>query len=48
LLLDVEQEEVGMAVDMELARRAAVFIGNGVSVCLFCCFFFGVFSERAF
>ncbi|KAJ7838801.1 hypothetical protein B0H14DRAFT_3087046 [Mycena olivaceomarginata] len=31
LLLDVEQEEVGMAVDMELARRAAVFIGNGWS-----------------
>ncbi|KAJ7800104.1 hypothetical protein B0H14DRAFT_3786372 [Mycena olivaceomarginata] len=31
LLLDMEQEEVGMAVDMELARRAAVFIGNGWS-----------------
>ncbi|KAJ7848853.1 hypothetical protein B0H14DRAFT_3670991 [Mycena olivaceomarginata] len=31
LLLDVEQEEVGMAVDMELAWQAAVFIGNGWS-----------------
>jgi hypothetical protein len=31
LLLDVEQEEVGMVVDMELAWWAAVFIGNGVS-----------------
>jgi len=33
LTLDREQVEVGMAVDMEIARRAAVFIGNGV------CFF---------
>jgi hypothetical protein len=31
LKLDDEQTEVGMAVDMELARKAAVFIGNGVS-----------------
>jgi hypothetical protein len=30
LTLDAEQTEVGMAVDMELARRAEVFIGNGV------------------
>ena len=28
---DQEQKDVGMAVDMEFARRAAVFIGNGVS-----------------
>lgn len=33
-----EQTEVNMAVDMEIARRAAVFIGNGVS-----CFCFLVF-----
>ncbi|KAJ7776783.1 hypothetical protein DFH07DRAFT_865639 [Mycena maculata] len=31
LVLDPEQEEVGMAVDMEIARRAAVFLGNGWS-----------------
>ncbi|KAJ7192905.1 hypothetical protein GGX14DRAFT_537686 [Mycena pura] len=31
LRLDQEQTDVGMAVDMELARRAAVFIGNGWS-----------------
>jgi hypothetical protein len=30
LVLDDEQTEVGMAVDMEIARRAEVFIGNGV------------------
>jgi hypothetical protein len=30
LTLDAEQTEVGMAVDMEIARRAEVFIGNGV------------------
>ncbi|KAF9005521.1 hypothetical protein BDQ17DRAFT_1353281 [Cyathus striatus] len=30
LTLDQEQKEVGMAVDMDIARRAAVFIGNGV------------------
>jgi hypothetical protein len=30
LVLDQEQTEVNMAVDMEIARRAAVFIGNGV------------------
>ena len=28
--LDSEQKDVGMAVDMEYARKAAVFIGNGV------------------
>jgi hypothetical protein len=30
IFLSDEQREVGMAVDMEIARRAAVFIGNGV------------------
>ena len=30
LILDREQTEVNMAVDMEIARRAAIFIGNGV------------------
>jgi hypothetical protein len=30
LELDSQQKDVGMAVDMDLARRAAVFIGNGV------------------
>lgn len=30
LEFDSEQKEVGMAVDMDLARKAAVFIGNGV------------------
>jgi hypothetical protein len=28
---DAQEKDVGMAVDMDLARRAAVFIGNGVS-----------------
>jgi hypothetical protein len=32
LVLDEEQTEVGMAVDMEIARRAEVLIGNGVRV----------------
>lgn len=32
LKLDDEQTDVSMAVDMEIGRRAAVFIGNGVSV----------------
>jgi hypothetical protein len=32
LVLDAEQKDVGMAVDMEIARRAAVFVGNGVSL----------------
>ncbi|KAJ7707737.1 hypothetical protein B0H17DRAFT_1156275 [Mycena rosella] len=31
LELDAEQIDVGMAVDMDIARRAAVFIGNGWS-----------------
>ncbi|KAJ7701154.1 hypothetical protein B0H17DRAFT_924733, partial [Mycena rosella] len=31
LVLDAEQADVGMAVDMEIARRAAVFLGNGWS-----------------
>ncbi len=31
LELDSQQKDVGMAVDMDFARRAAVFIGNGVS-----------------
>jgi hypothetical protein len=30
--LDQQQIAVSMAVDMEIARRAAVFIGNGVSL----------------
>jgi len=34
LKLDRETKEVGMAVDMDIARRAAVFIGNGVSLAL--------------
>jgi hypothetical protein len=36
LALDAEQTEVGMAVDMEIARRAEVFIGNGVRVFVGC------------
>lgn len=32
LILDQEQTDVNMAVDMDIARRAAVFIGNGVSI----------------
>jgi hypothetical protein len=32
LVLDTEQRDVSMAVDMEIARRAAVFLGNGVSL----------------
>ncbi|TFK40450.1 hypothetical protein BDQ12DRAFT_679433 [Crucibulum laeve] len=31
LILDMEQKDVNMAVDMDIARRAAVFIGNGWS-----------------
>ncbi|CAK5269822.1 unnamed protein product [Mycena citricolor] len=31
LTLDVEQEDVSMAIDMQIARRAAVFLGNGWS-----------------
>ncbi|KAJ7909103.1 hypothetical protein B0H13DRAFT_2192958 [Mycena leptocephala] len=31
LVLDAEQTEVSMAVDMEIGRRAAVFVGNGWS-----------------
>ena len=42
LTLDREQMEVGMVVDMEIARRAAVFIGNGV-----CFFFFGLYDSDA-
>lgn len=30
ITLDQEQTDVNMAVDMDIARRAAVFIGNGV------------------
>jgi hypothetical protein len=30
LVLDIEQKELGMAIDMEMGRRAEVFIGNGV------------------
>ena len=32
LELDQEQKDVNLAVDMDFARRAAVFIGNGVSL----------------
>jgi FMN phosphatase YigB (HAD superfamily) len=32
VVLDDEQMDVGMAVDMEVGRRAAVFVGNAVSV----------------
>jgi hypothetical protein len=35
LELDQEQKDVGMAVDMDFARKAAVFIGNGVSPLFF-------------
>lgn len=28
---DSQEKDVGMAVDMDLARRAAMFMGNGVS-----------------
>jgi hypothetical protein len=31
LVLNMQQTEVSMAVDMEIARRAEVFVGNGVS-----------------
>ncbi|KAJ7247589.1 hypothetical protein C8J57DRAFT_1080775 [Mycena rebaudengoi] len=31
LVLDAEQLGVSMSVDMEIARRAAVFVGNGIS-----------------
>ncbi|KAF9485790.1 hypothetical protein BDN70DRAFT_870675 [Pholiota conissans] len=31
LTLDIEGKDVGMAVDMEIARKASVFIGNGWS-----------------
>ncbi|KAF8918424.1 hypothetical protein CPB85DRAFT_1282024 [Mucidula mucida] len=31
LLENVEQKEVAMAIDMDIARRSAVFVGNGVS-----------------
>lgn len=45
LELDAQQKDVGMAVDMDLARRAAVFIGNGVS---FFFLFFLVLYEYVF
>ena len=35
LELDQEQKDVGLAVDMDFARKAAVFIGNGVSSLFF-------------
>jgi len=35
LELDSHEKDVSMAVDMDFARKAAVFIGNGVSSCLF-------------
>ena len=35
LLLDAEQRYVGMAVDMAIAERADVFVGNGVSMFVF-------------
>ena len=34
LELDREQKDVGLAVDMDFARRAAVFVGNGVGLLL--------------
>jgi hypothetical protein len=34
LQLDAEQTDVSMAIDMQLARKAAVFIGNGVRIFL--------------
>jgi len=30
-----EQKDVGVAIDMDIGRRSAVFIGNGVSFCFF-------------
>jgi hypothetical protein len=35
LELDKQQRDVDMAIDMDIARRAAVFIGNGVRLLLF-------------
>lgn len=35
LLLDAEQRYVGVAVDMAIAERADVFVGNGVSMLAF-------------
>jgi hypothetical protein len=32
LELTQEQKDVSMAVDMEIARKAAVFVGNGVCI----------------
>ena len=34
LILDAEQTTVAVAIDMDIGRRAAVFIGNGVSYVL--------------
>ena len=39
LKLNQEQKDVGLAVDMEFAIKAAVFIGNGVSLAFFYMFF---------
>lgn len=36
LEFDFEETGVNMAIDMELARKAAVYIGNGVSDCALC------------
>lgn len=36
LILDAEQTTVAVAIDMDIGRRAAVFIGNGVSYVLTC------------
>lgn len=30
VLASAQEKEVGMAIDMELARRSAIFLGNGV------------------
>jgi hypothetical protein len=39
LVLDAEQKHVGMAVDMAIAVRSEVFVGNGVSIRFY---FFGL------
>ncbi|KAF7308493.1 hypothetical protein HMN09_00698300 [Mycena chlorophos] len=53
MVLDAEQIEVSMAVDMQIAREAAVFLGNGVSIfinvrCVSSRVLFASFAHSAF
>ncbi|KAK7060401.1 hypothetical protein VNI00_001166 [Paramarasmius palmivorus] len=48
LVLDQEQTDVNMAVDMDIARRAAVFIGNGPNSVLSSTTYYVVATTRAF